>query len=104
MGCVIHGVGFKLNLASTEPPIVEEDEGLESDVEGETLGLSDGEKDNEKTGHCTFSPAIYCDAIVKMMEKHYCTHPLIPGYGHPNAEGIKHWAVQSMYNFCVKHK
>jgi hypothetical protein len=38
-----------------------------------------------------------------MMEKHYCAHPLIPGYAHPSPEGIKKWAIQQMYNFCVKH-
>lgn len=28
-----------------------------------------------------------------MMERHYCAHPSIPGYGPPDAIGIKRWAV-----------
>ncbi len=71
--------------------------------EGDRAAISDDEDGEGKVGRRTFCPAIYRDAIIKMMEKHYCAHPLIPGYSHPDAEGIKHWAVQSMYNFCVKH-
>jgi hypothetical protein len=32
-----------------------------------------------------------------------CAHPLIPGYAHPSPEGIQYWAVQQMYELCVKH-
>ena len=38
-----------------------------------------------------------------MMATHLCAHLLIPGYAHPSPEGIQYWAVQQMYNFCVKH-
>ena len=37
-----------------------------------------------------------------MLEKHYCAHPLIPGYGPPSTEGIRKWAVQWMYSYCKK--
>lgn len=51
----------------------------------------------------TFCPAAFREPIVTMMEKHYCAHPLLPGYAHPSPEGIKRWAVTQMYKFCVKH-
>ncbi|KAJ7712298.1 hypothetical protein B0H16DRAFT_1437028 [Mycena metata] len=56
----------------------------------------------QKTGR-TFCPARFREPIVDMMEKHYCAHPLLPGFAPPNPEGIKRWAVQQMYKFCVEH-
>ncbi|KAJ7625689.1 hypothetical protein FB45DRAFT_979820 [Roridomyces roridus] len=50
-----------------------------------------------------FCPAEYRDAIINMMERHYCAHPLLPGYAHPSREGIKRWAVSQMYKFCVEN-
>ncbi|KAI0294052.1 hypothetical protein B0F90DRAFT_1821561 [Multifurca ochricompacta] len=50
-----------------------------------------------------FCPAIYRQPIVTMLERHYCAHPSIPGSAHPSPEGIKKWAVQKMYGFCVKY-
>ena len=38
-----------------------------------------------------------------MMERHFCAHPLIPGYSAPTPEGIKAWAVKQAYEFCVLH-
>ena len=49
----------------------------------------------------TFCPIEYCDHVVDMMERHFCSHPLIPGYSAPTPDGIKTWAVKQMYNFCV---
>jgi hypothetical protein len=66
-----------------------------------TAGIS-GIKDEDEP-QCTFCPVLYCELIIKMIEKHYCAHPLIPGYAYPSAEGIKKWAVQQMYNFCMKY-
>lgn len=48
---------------------------------------------------CTFDDsrffclAEHCDAVANMMERHFCTHPLIPGYSAPTPEGIKAWAM-----------
>ncbi|TFK57941.1 hypothetical protein BDN72DRAFT_737553, partial [Pluteus cervinus] len=56
--------------------------------------------DGSETGQRTFCPAIYRDSIVDMMERHYCAHPMIPGYTRPDAASIKRWAVQQMYRFC----
>lgn len=43
------------------------------------------------------------EAILTMMDRHFCAHPLIPGYSHPSPEGIREWAVKDMYQFCVKY-
>jgi hypothetical protein len=51
----------------------------------------------------TFCPAEHRDTIISLMERHLCAHPLIPGYSHPSAQGIRDWAVKAMYNFCVEH-
>ena len=54
-------------------------------------------------GRRTFCPLEHRDTIVEMMERHFCAHPLIPGYSTPTPEGIKAWAVQQLYEFCVQH-
>jgi hypothetical protein len=35
-----------------------------------------------------FCPAVDRQLILTMLEKHYCTHPFIPGYAHPSPDGI----------------
>ncbi|KAL0578321.1 hypothetical protein V5O48_003668 [Marasmius crinis-equi] len=35
-----------------------------------------------------------------MIGRHYCAHPMIPGYSAPIPEGIQYWAVKEMYQFC----
>ena len=51
----------------------------------------------------TFCPAEHQDTIIGLLERHFCAHPLIPGYSHPSAQGIREWAVKAMYHFCVEH-
>jgi hypothetical protein len=51
----------------------------------------------------TFCPIEHREAIIDLMEQHFCAHLLIPGYSHPSAQGIREWAVKAMYNFCVEH-
>ena len=82
--------------------IEEEEEDEAAPADEETEGVSN--EDDGTPGRRTFCPALYRDSIITMMERHYCAHPLIPGYGPPDATGIKRWAVQQMYNFCVKHE
>ncbi|KAH9032963.1 hypothetical protein EDB85DRAFT_1816870, partial [Lactarius pseudohatsudake] len=53
------------------------------------------------TGRRTFCPVEQRDAVVKMMERRFCAHPLIPRYSAPTPEGIKAWAVKQTYKFCV---
>ncbi|KAJ7342562.1 hypothetical protein DFH08DRAFT_1012256 [Mycena albidolilacea] len=75
---------------------VAEDEAASSSSEDEGA-------EGKKSSRRTFCPSIYREPILTMMEKHYCAHPLLPGYAHPSAEGIKRWAVSQMYKFCVEH-
>jgi len=50
---------------------------------------SDEESEEEEPAkRRTFCPMIHRDTIINMMEKHYCAHPLIPGYAPPSPEGI----------------
>lgn len=61
--------------------------------------------DEETTpGRRTFCPIEYRAAVVELMERHFCAHPLIPGYSAPTPEGIKAWAVKQAYDFCVLHE
>ncbi|KAJ6607050.1 hypothetical protein B0H10DRAFT_2073246 [Mycena sp. CBHHK59/15] len=72
------------------------------DVAGDVSGEEE-EDEEDKPARRTFCPAVYRDRIVAMMEKHFCAHPLLPGYAMPTAEGIKRWAVSQIYQFCVEH-
>jgi hypothetical protein len=107
VGRVIHGTGFRLHIPAVmvmQLPTINEEE--EETVEKANEGISDNEgseEDDRNPERRTFCPAIYRDTIINMMERHYCAHPLIPGYGPPDAVGIKKWAVQQIYNFCLKH-
>ena len=74
------------------------DKGAQSDEESEES------EEEEPAKRRTFCPMIHRDTIVNMMEKHYCAHPLIPGYAPPSSEGIRHWAVRQMYNYCFKNE
>jgi hypothetical protein len=72
----------------------------QEDIEPSDNG-SDDDEDKDGTMRHIFCPEKYREPIINMMEKHYCAHPLIPSYAHPSPEGIKKWAVQQIYNFCV---
>jgi hypothetical protein len=54
----------------------------------------------ESNARRTFCPLDNRQPIIDKMETHYCAHPLIPGYSHPSAGGIKYWAVKEMYDYC----
>ncbi|KAG1835918.1 hypothetical protein DFJ58DRAFT_610693, partial [Suillus subalutaceus] len=58
--------------------------------------------DIERTRH-TFCSSEFREHVIEMMERHFCAHPLIPGYSHPSAAGIRQWAVRQMYTFCREH-
>jgi hypothetical protein len=61
---------------------------------------------NEETApeQHTFCPIKYHDHVVEIMERHFCVHPLIPGYSALTPKGIKAWAVKQMYDFCVLYE
>jgi len=105
IGRVIQGAGFKLSIPATRVPTIEEQEEREEEEKptNEEREVS-GDEDDGKQGRRTFCPPLYRDTIIKMMEQHYCAHPSIPGSSAPDAKSIKKWAVQRMYDFCVKHE
>jgi hypothetical protein len=51
----------------------------------------------------TFCPLELREPIIGQMERHFCAHPLLPGYSHPSSAGIKSWAVKQMYTFCFEN-
>ena len=61
------------------------------------------DEDEDGRNRHTFCPPLYREPIINMMERHYCAHPSIPGSCSPDVRMIKKWAVQRMYDFCVKH-
>lgn len=50
-----------------------------------------------------FCPEEHRKPIEIMMERHLCAHSLIPGYSAPTPEGIRAWAVKSMYQYCEEN-
>jgi hypothetical protein len=50
-----------------------------------------------------FCPLDLLETVRLLIEKHFCAHPLIPGYARPSEVGIRWWAVQEMYDFCVRN-
>ena len=61
------------------------------------------EPDEDITRRRTFCPVELRDNVVEMMERHFCAHPLIPGYSAPSPKGIKDWAVKQIYGFCFQN-
>ncbi|KAJ7221330.1 hypothetical protein GGX14DRAFT_316784, partial [Mycena pura] len=41
--------------------------------------------------------------VLAMMQEHFFAHSLIPAFSNPTLEGIRHWAVKQVYDWCVKH-
>jgi hypothetical protein len=103
IGRIIQGTGFRLSIAATRLPTIQEaaDDADESEKERE---VSDEVEDDGTSGRRTFCPLLYREPIINMMERHYCAHPSIPGSSPPDATLIKKWAVQRMYDFCVRHE
>jgi hypothetical protein len=68
-------------------------------------GMSTGEEDAADGGRVgrIFCPDHFRKPLEEMMERHFCAHPLIPGYSHPSPEGIRHWAVKQAYSFCEEN-
>ena len=65
--------------------------------------IDEPEPDEDLTARRAFCPIEHRDTVVEMMERHFCAHPLIPGYSYPSANGIKAWAVKQAYDFCFQH-
>ena len=95
----IQGHGFVLRLmpaAETPAPSTDPAEKSSND--------EDDGSEAEARGRHTFCPVLYQETVLNMMERHYCAHPIIPGYAAPDAIAIKRWAVKQMYQFCVQYE
>jgi len=68
---------------------------------GKPDSLESVQEQHEMPETRTFCPSELKEDILSMIERHYCAHPLIPGYSSPTPEGIRAWAVKQMYNYCV---
>jgi hypothetical protein len=73
--------------------------GNEADSDVEMTEVDKGEEREWRV----FCPPELRSHVVDMMERHYCAHPSISGYSHPSPEGIKYWAVEQIYQYCLKH-
>ncbi len=68
---------------------------------GKPDSLESVQEQHEMPETRTFCPSELKEDILSMIERHYCAHPLIPGYSSPTPEGIQAWAVKQMYNYCI---
>ena len=93
----IQGTGFTLLLQPSDPTADKRN------PEGDNDSISEEDSDG-KCRQRTFCPPENRQSIVDMLERHYCAHPVIPGYAAPTPAAIKRWAVQQMYRFCVKNE
>ena len=95
-GAVVHSANSTKLTIRIPAPLTIHPSGPATEDEPDT----DEETTNEQR---TFCPAKHHDDVVNMMERHFCAHPLIPGYSTPTPEHIKNWAVKQTYEFCVQH-
>jgi hypothetical protein len=87
------------------PPKVMDENGAMAQC-GERMVSKEHKIDEPRLGEHeqhTFCPLDLRDPVIKLIEAHFCAHPLIPGYSAPTPEGIRAWAVKQMYEFCHKH-
>ncbi|EIN06505.1 hypothetical protein PUNSTDRAFT_90128 [Punctularia strigosozonata HHB-11173 SS5] len=63
--------------------------------------ISDSESITQRRVFC---PKELHDSVLKLVDRHFHAHPLIPGYSAPSEAGIREWAVKEVYSFCVSHE
>ena len=51
-----------------------------------------------------FCPTELREAVVSLLEQHYCAHPMIPAFARPEPVAIQYWAVKQMFKFCQQYK
>jgi hypothetical protein len=83
----------RVDMAETEGLIDTDDEELTSDVRSSPLPSPTQQ----------FCPPDLQEAVIDLIEKHLCAHPLIPGYSAPDPLSIRCWAVKRIYEFCWDH-
>lgn len=91
---------IKLLLA---PNVMDENGAVAQPSRERTVSKEDDEHRLGEHEQQTFCPLDLRDPIIKLIEAHFCAHPLIPGYSAPTPEGIRAWAVKQMYEFCYKY-
>ena len=78
----------------------------------ETEGLIDSDDEelpsNTRISPIPSPPRQFCPpdlrgVVIELIEKHFCAHPLIPGYSAPDPLLIHRWAVKQIYEFCRDH-
>jgi hypothetical protein len=84
------------------PKVTDENSGVPQ-PRAETVSKEHRIEEPEENERHTFCPLNLRDLIIKLVEGHFCAHPLIPGYSAPTPKGIRAWAVKQMYEFCYKH-
>ncbi|OBZ78537.1 hypothetical protein A0H81_00404 [Grifola frondosa] len=72
------------------------------DIVSKPSAAAIGSGETEEASRRTFCPEEFREPLINMMERHFCAHPLIPGYSHPSPEGIREWAVKEVYAYCVQ--
>ena len=74
----------------TEEPIGSDDEELASNTRSSPIPSLPRQ----------FCPPDLREAVIELIKKHFCAHPLIPGYSAPDPLSIRHWVVKRIYEFC----
>ncbi|TFK70349.1 hypothetical protein BDN72DRAFT_870317 [Pluteus cervinus] len=105
LGNVTNVLRVKISLPS-QKPVADEYWTFHVGVTRKEVNEDEDDEDakNAGKGQRTFYPALYRDSITEMMERHYCAHPMIPGYVAPEAGALRRWAVHQMYRFCLQNQ
>jgi hypothetical protein len=82
------------NLFRTQPALSQSTDSTDTD------GDSDTEDNATRRQFC---PLDLREAVINLIERHYCAHPMIPGNARPDVASIRWRAVEDMYTFCVRN-
>jgi len=80
---IIQGNGFTLRVLKSIAPA-----NFEDTAENDSEDVSEDEA-GKKRARRTFCPTDDREPIINMIERHYCAHPVIPGYAAPDPVSIK---------------
>jgi len=83
----------KADVAETEGLIDSDDEEFASNMRSSPIPSPSRQ----------FCPPDLREVVIGLIERHFCAHPLIPGYSAPDPLSIRHWAVKQIYKFCQDH-
>lgn len=66
--------------------------------------MKEKKEKKQKEFERTFCASEYREEIVAMVERHFCSHPLIPGIHGTDPKAIHYWATKKLYNYCVERE